>query len=410
LAVNTYHNSMLYFENNDFFQVRLMKKNRGRIINLLDLLDKKSFFLFGPRATGKSTLIRTQLAPLGAVVIDLLGLRTFREFLARPEQLEEYVDAHMSTERPIVVIDEIQKIPELLNEVHRLIEKRNWRFLLTGSSARSLRSKGVNLLAGRAWTAELFPLTQPELGDTNLEKRLRFGTLPAVYDSKYPEEELDAYVATYLKEEILAEGVARNLGAFSDFLKVAGLSQSKVMNMNKLSQELGISQPTVRSYYQILQDTFLGTLLPPWAYSKKRKSIAHAKFYLFDLGVMHAMTATNSLDRNSSQYGDAFESYMICEVRAYISYRRVREQLYFWRSTKGDEVDLIIGKKIAFEFKATKKVQQDDLDGLRTLAEEGLISSFILVSEDKFETVAQGIRRIHWQTFLSELWSDKLLN
>ncbi len=386
-----------------------MKKNRDRIINLPDLLNKKSFFLFGPRATGKSTLIRTQLAPLGAVVIDLLGIRTFREFLSRPEQLEEYVDAQTTAENPIVVIDEIQKIPELLNEVHRLIENRDWRFLLTGSSARSLRSKGVNLLAGRAWTAELFPLTQPELGDANLEKRLRFGTLPAVYDSKYPVEDLDAYVATYLKEEILAEGVARNLGAFSDFLKVAGLTQSKVMNMNKLSQELGISQPTVRSYYQILQDTFLGTLLPPWEYSKKRKSIAHAKFYLFDLGVMHSMTGTNFLDRNSSQYGDAFESYMILEVRAYISYRRIREQLYFWRSTKGDEVDLIVGKKIAFEFKATRKVQKADLDGLKKLAEEGIVSSLLIVSEDKFETIDQGIRRIHWQTFLSQLWSDSLL-
>ena len=386
-----------------------MAKTHQRILNLRELLEKKSFFLFGPRATGKSTLIRRQLQADSTVIIDLLGLRTYREFLAHPEGLEDFVLAHAKIEKPTVVIDEIQKIPELLNEVHRLIEARGWRFLLTGSSARSLKAKGVNLLAGRAWTAELFPLCHPEIGDLDLDKRLRFGTLPAVYNSNYPDEDLDAYVSTYLKEEILSEGLARNLVAFSDFLKVAGLSQSKVMNMNKLARDLGISQPTVRSYYQILQDTFIGTMLPPLDLSKKRKAITHAKFFMFDMGVVHAMTETRSLDRNSTLYGDAFESYLISEVKAYVSYRRTKDQLYFWRTTSGDEVDLVVGKKAAFEFKATTKIQTSDVDGLRRLGEEQIIPFLAVVSQDKFETVNHGIRRMHWQTFLADLWADKLI-
>lgn len=386
-----------------------MKKNRQRILQLPDLLEKKSFFLFGPRATGKSTLIRKQLTSDETVVIDLLAMRVYREFLTRPEQLEEYVRSYYKGDRPTVVIDEIQKIPELLNEVHRLIEAHDWRFLLTGSSARSLKAKGVNLLAGRAWTAELFPLCQPEILDADIERRLRYGTLPAVYDSNYPEEELDAYVSTYLKEEVMSEGLARNLMAFSDFLKIAGLSQSKVINMNKLAKNLGVSQPTVRSYFQILQDTFIGTMLQPWDLSKKRKSISHAKFYMFDLGVVHAMTGTRALDRNSTHFGDAFESYFICEMRAYISYRRLKDQLYFWRTSSDDEVDLIVGKRAAFEFKATDKIQSEDLEGLKKLNEEQIIPSLFVVSQDKFETTTNGIRRLHWQTFLSELWDDKLL-
>ena len=386
-----------------------MKKSRQRILQLPDLLVKKSFFLFGPRATGKSTLIRNQLTSDETVVIDLLAMRVYREFLTRPEQLEDYVRSHVHGDRPTVVIDEIQKIPELLNEVHRLIEAHEWRFLLTGSSARNLKARGVNLLAGRAWTAELFPLCHPEILDADLHRRLRFGTLPAVYDSEYPEEELDAYVSTYLKEEIMSEGLARNLVAFSDFLKIAGLSQSKVINMNKLAKNLGVSQPTVRSYFQILQDTFIGTMLQPWDLSKKRKSISHAKFYMFDLGVVHAMTGTRALDRNSTLFGDAFESYLICEMKAYISYRRLKDPLYFWRTSADDEVDLIVGQRAAFEFKATDKIQRDDLEGLKKLSEEQIIPAMFIVSQDKFETTNNGIRRLHWQTFLSELWDDKLL-
>jgi len=343
------------------------------------------------------------------VVIDLLSVRVYREFLARPEQLEDYVDSHLKNETPTVVIDEIQKIPELLNEVHRLIETRDWRFLMTGSSARALKAKGVNLLAGRAWTAELFPLCHPEILDHDLDKRLRYGTLPAVYDAENPEEELDAYVSTYLKEEIMSGGLARNLVAFSDFLKIAGLSRSKVINFNKLAKNLGVSQPTVRSYFQILQDTFMGTMVPPWGLSKKRKSISHAKFYMFDAGVVHAMTGTRTLDRNSPLFGDAFENYLICEVKAYISYRRLKEPLFFWRTVSDDEVDLIVGNKAAFEFKATDKVQPDDLDGLKKLAEEQIIPSLFIVSQDKFEITTNGIRRMHWQSFLAELWSDQLL-
>src|SRR5579872_3505309 len=236
----------------------------NRQLNLPDLLQKKSFFLLGPRATGKSYLIETQLAGQ-AVILDLLRSGLYLRLSASPWELENLIDAGLSAKKhKIIVIDEIQKIPGLLDEVHRLIEKRKFRFLLTGSSARKLKHGHANLLAGRAWTANLYPLSFSEIPHFDLEHYLRFGGLPAIYGSSDPVEELHAYVQTYLYEEIQAESLVRKLPQFSRFLTVSALANGQMLNFAQIASDCGVPASTVREYYSILQDTLIGFMLTPW--------------------------------------------------------------------------------------------------------------------------------------------------
>lgn len=376
-----------------------------RILNLENLLKKKSFFLFGPRATGKSTLVKAQLAD-SADIIDLLDSRLFLRLSRTPHLLEEIIDALNSD---IVVIDEIQRIPELLNEVHRLIEGRKIRFLLTGSSARKLKRGQANLLAGRVWESNLFPLTWKEIPEFNLERYLRYGGLPAVYLSEYPEEELDAYVNTYLKEEIMAEGLIRNLPPFARFLKSISLANGEVINFTKLGNDCQVAASTVREYLSLLEDTLVGFLLPAWVESKKRKAIKSGKFFFFDPGVTHALSGTQTLDRNSNLYGKSFEQFIGMELRAYLSYQRLKLPMSYWRSTHGHEVDFLIGEKIAIEVKSSRHITAEDYKGLNTLAQEGVFSAFYLVSQDTVATSKNNIHSIYWKNFLDKLWQGQLL-
>jgi predicted AAA+ superfamily ATPase len=378
-----------------------------RYLNLPQLLEKKSFFLFGPRATGKTFLIREQLADQ-ALVIDLLRSDLYLRLSGSPSDLEALIVAHGPCS--VVVIDEVQKAPQLLDEVHRLIESRGLKFLLTGSSARKLRRGQANLLAGRAWQANLFPLTWMELKEPRfaLDRYLRYGGLPTVYLSQDPQEELHAYVNTYLYEEIQAEGLVRRLPQFARFLQVAALSSGQVLNFASIGSDAQTPPSTVREYYYLLEDTLLGFMLPPWTKSRKRKAIATAKFYLFDTGVMHTLAGTESLDRNSDLYGRSFEHWLAMELRAALSYRRENKALSYWRSTHQQEVDFIIGNEAAIEVKASKRVSERDGQGLRALKEEGTIKRFYLVSQDPVELVKEGIQRVHWRTFLSRLWQGEL--
>ncbi|HXG20593.1 MAG TPA: ATP-binding protein [Methylomirabilota bacterium] len=379
----------------------------ARYLNLPQLLEKKSFFLFGPRATGKTFLIREQLADR-AFVIDLLRSDLYLRLSGSPADLEALIAAHGSC--PVVVIDEVQKVPPLLDEVHRLIENRGVKFLLTGSSARKLRRGQANLLAGRAWQANLFPLTWIELKEQPfaLDRYLRYGGLPTVYLSQDPQEELHAYVNTYLYEEIQAEGLVRRLPQFARFLQVAALSSGQMLNFASIGNDAQVSPSTVREYYYLLEDTLLGFMLPPWTKSRKRKAIATAKFYLFDTGVTHTLAGTDALDRNSDLYGRSFEHWLAMELRAALSYHRVHKELSYWRSTHHHEVDFIIGDEVAVEVKASQRVSDRDGHGLRALKEEGTIKRFYLVSQDPVEMVKEGIQRVHWQTFLSRLWQGEL--
>ena len=373
----------------------------SRFLDLSQLLEKKSFFLLGPRSTGKSYWIRKTLSDQ-AMIIDLLGVDYFLRLSANPGELGAMVQQQ---KKKWIVIDEIQKIPELLNEVHRLIESKGYRFLLTGSSARSLKKQNVNLLGGRAWTAHFFPLTWKELPEFNLEKYLRFGGLPQVVASEHPEEELQAYVQNYIQEEIRMEGWVRKLPPFARFLKYAALTSSELINFSNVASDAQVPPSTVREYYSILEDTLIGYQLPPWTRSKKRKAIQTSKFYIFDIGVTHALNGTQTLDRNSDLYGKSFEQLIISETRAYVDYHRTREELHFWRSTNNQEVDLIIGDHTAIECKATPKVSPRDMNGLLALAEEKKWKNLILVSQDKIEKKAHGIQCIYWKTYLENLWN-----
>jgi predicted AAA+ superfamily ATPase len=376
-----------------------------RQLQIAPLLAKKSFFLFGPRSTGKTTLIRQQLAGK-AFIIDLLNSRYFLRLSSAPHELESMIAA---TPADIIVIDEIQRIPELLNEIHRLIESRNLTFLLTGSSARKLRRGRANLLAGRVWNAGMFPLIYREIPGFDLNRYLRYGGVPAVYLSEYPEEELDAYVNTYLKEEIMAEGLIRRLPPFSRFLKTISLANSEMINFTKLANDCQVPPSTVTEYIGLLEDTLVGFLLPAWTESKKRKAIKTGKFYFFDPGITHMLAGTEALDRNSNLYGKSFEQFICMELRAYLSYRRKKLPLTYWRSKSGHEVDFLIGTRTAIEVKASRKISRNDLKGLNYLKEEGVFKNLILVSQDPISTLTDGILTVPWQKFLSDLWEDKFV-
>ena len=375
-----------------------------RILNLPNLLSRKSFFLFGPRATGKSTLIKQQLSA-SATVIDLLDSRLYLRLLNSPHDLESII--HSDNKSGIVVIDEIQRVPELLNEVHRLIENKKLTFLLTGSSARKLRRGKANLLAGRVWEARLFPLTWKEIPDFNLERFLRYGGLPPVYLSKYPDEELGAYVNTYLKEEIMAEGLIRKLPPFSRFLHAAALLNGEMINFSKLADDCQVPPSTVTEYVGLLEDTLVGFLLPAWTESTKRKAISTGKFYFFDPGITHTLAGTQTLDRNSNLYGKSFEQFIGMEIRAYLSYKRRKLQFSYWRSTHGYEVDFLVGRETAVEVKASQKISQRDFKGLKALEEEKIFKNYILVSQDPINTRDNNFQALYWKKFLDNLWAGK---
>ena len=375
-----------------------------RLLNLTDLLTRKSFFLFGPRATGKSTLIKRQLSET-ATVIDLLDSRLYLRLLGSPHDLESIIDSGNKTD--IVVIDEIQRIPELLNEVHRLIEDKKITFLLTGSSARKLRRGKANLLAGRVWESRMFPLIRNEITEFNLDRFLQYGGLPAVYLSNYPDEELDAYVNTYLKEEIMAEGLIRKLPPFSRFLRSIAMANGEMINFTKLANDCQVPPSTVTEYVGLLEDTLVGFLLPAWMESRKRKAVRTAKFYFFDPGVTHMLAGTQALDRNSNLYGKSFEQFIWMEIRAYLSYRRKKKELTYWRSTHGYEVDFLIGRETAIEVKASQKVSDRDIKGLRALEEENIFKNYIIVSQDPINTLNDNFQALYWEKFLDDLWADK---
>ena len=379
-----------------------MKRN----LNLLKLLTKQSHFLFGPRGVGKSYLIRKNLLGNDQIsYIDLLNSKNYLRLNSQPSALESYAS------KKIIVIDEVQRIPELLNEVHRLIEEKKKIFLLTGSSARSLKRGGANLLAGRALRADLFPFTYHELSQESafdLNKYLITGGLPMSYLSSHPWDYLYNYLDTYLKEEIQAEALVRNLANYHRFLESAANYNTQILNFTKIANDAQLSPNTVRDYYGILEDTLIGYLLPAWTKSKKRKALQTAKFYFFDLGIVHAIREVEHLEPQSDLYGRAFEHFIINEIRAYLSYKGIRKKMFYWQSTSQYEVDLIIGDIIAIEIKSSNKViPKQDYKGLRAIAEEKKWKHLLVVSRDEVEQQQYGIQSINWMTFLNNLWTGK---
>ncbi len=375
-----------------------------RILDLPKLLEKKSHFLFGPRATGKTTLIENALPD--AQVVDLLHAQTHLRLVRNPSLLEESI----TDATRIVVIDEVQKLPAILDEVQRLIQKKKIRFLLTGSSARKLRHGGANLLAGRARDARLFPLTSREIHGFDLLRLLNHGGLPDIYDSDEPDEDMASYVSTYLQEEIKAEAVTRNVGAFAEFLDVIALANGQEVNYEGFASDLQVSTGTLRNYLQILEDTLIGFRVPGYVKTKKRKATSRAKHYLFDLGVTRFLARTGNIQERSKAFGDAFEHFLILEIRAYLSYARKRVEMRYWRSTSKFEVDLLLGDEVAIEIKSTQQITDKHLKGLRALKEEGLLRRYIAVSSDAAERrTSDGIEILPWEAFLDSLWSHRIV-
>ncbi len=373
-----------------------------RKLNLNQLLKKKSFFLFGPRGTGKTTLIDQTLPSVK--VYDLLDSSTYRRLLKQPELLEEE-----NPKKALLVIDEIQKLPLLLDTAHRLIQKKGCRFLFTGSSARKLKRRSVNLLAGRAWQAELFPLSYSEIPQFHLLKYLNRGGLPSIYDSAHYQEELRAYVSLYLREEIKHEALTRNIQAFAEFLDLMALFNGQEINYESFSRDLSISPNTLRNYMEILNDTLLGFFLTGYTKTKKRKAVSRSKFFLFDLGVNNILCHRGLIQKKSELFGMAFEHFIILEMRAFLSYSRKYLNMNYWRSASQKEVDLIAGHT-AIEIKATELARDKHLKGLRALKEEGLLKNYILVSLDATErTTKDNIQILPWENFLKKLWTGKIV-
>ena len=371
-------------------------------------MEQKSFFLFGPRSTGKTSLIKHQLKD-NVLYIDLLYSDYYTLLSTKPSALEEIIDADQKHSK-LVAIDEIQRIPELLNEVHRLIESRKIKFLMTGSSVRKLRKAGVNLLAGRAWRADIFPLTYDEIPNFDLSKFLLYGSLPQVILNNNASEELTAYVNTYLQEEIYMEALVRKVLAFNRFLQIAAICSGKMLNFANIANDMGVSATTVREYYQILEDMLLGFFVPAFTKTIKRKAISTAKFYIFDLGVKNKLARINSLDPQSDLYGQAFEHFIAMELRAYLSYSRMDMDLKYWQSKSGQEVDFIIGSEIAIEIKSTDKPSEKHMKGLKALQSEDVCKQYYLVCDTKIARRHDEIQIINWRDFLTKLWSDQVVS
>ncbi len=368
----------------------------------------ETFFLWGPRQTGKSTLLRA--AYPDAVWVDLLKADEFRRYVERPERLRQELEQRGGT--PFVVVDEVQKVPALLDEIHWLHENRCIRFALCGSSARKVRRGQANLLGGRAIRFHLHGLTSGELGsDWDMVRMLNHGTLPRIYLADRPDRLLRAYVGDYLKEEIAAEGLVRRLPVFSAFLDVAALSDTELVNYSTIARDCGVSSQTIRSYFDVLVDTQLGRWLPAWRKRPKRRTIASPKFYFSDVGVVNVLARRSRLEPGSALFGKAFESWCHHELSAYNEYSETFAELFHWRLSTGTEVDFVVGPmEVAIEAKATRKVTTDHLKGLRQLVVDypGVRRRLVVSLEDRPRRTGDGIEILPAAGFSRELWSGEL--
>lgn len=373
---------------------------------------KETFFLWGPRQTGKSTLLR-QTYP-DAIWIDLLKSEEYRRYLQRPELLRQeltVLPAAALRDRQ-VVIDEVQKVPGLLDEVHWLHENRRARFALCGSSARKVRHGHANLLGGRAIRYELHGLTARELGaEFNLDRALNHGYLPRIYTSERPARLLSAYVADYLKEEIAAEGLVRNLPVFSEFLNIAALSDGDLVNFSNIARDCAVSSHTVKSYFEILQDTLLGRWLPAYVKRPKRRVIRAPKFYFSDVGVVNELARRRAVERGGELYGKAFENWIHHELSAHSAYAERPSRLAYWRTASGIEVDFVVDDlAVAIEAKASARIDADHLRGLRALAvdQPRVARRVVVCLESKRRVTDDGIEILPADAFIDALTRGEL--
>ena len=372
------------------------------------LARSESCFFWGARQTGKSTLLRDRFNP--PFHYDLLLSNQYARLLNSPFLLREEIVAsglNGDNQKDPVIIDEVQKVPDLLDEVHWLIENRGLRFILCGSSARKLKRGHANLLGGRAVRYELFPLVYHEIPDFDLSNALNRGLIPRMYDSSHSRRFLQSYASDYLKEEIAAEALTRNVPAFSRFLDNAALSNGEVLNYQNIASECGISAPTVKEYFQILEDTLIGSFLPAFRKRVKRRVIGSPKFYFFDVGLAGYLSKRSTVHIGSAEFGKAFEHFIHMELRAHSSYSELNYPLSYWRTSSGYEVDFVLNDgEIAIEVKSSEQVNYRHLKGLRAFREEHTPRRTIVVSRDSSPRMTEdGIEILPWRIFLEQLWT-----
>jgi len=382
-----------------------------RALDLANATQKKSIFLFGPRQTGKSSLITNTFDLSPNTTFNLLDSALYLALSANPSLMRQRLAA-ADIRNGLVIIDEVQKLPVLLDEAHLLIEQYGLRFLMTGSNARKLRHGGVNLLGGRAREIYLHPLTYGELGEQHfsLIRALNRGLIPSVYFSDDPRADLRSYAGTYLDLEIASEAKIRNISAFSRFLQVAATSNGQIINQTTIASDAKVPRKTVNDYFEILVDTLVGSYLPAWTKSVKRKAFETAKFYFFDTGIARALREATPIKEKSPDFGEAFEQYIFHELKTYIDYRCPGTPLAYWRTTSGFEVDFILGDEVAIEVKAKQDVGGRDLKGLLALAAEQKLRRYLVVSlEDQARRVGE-VEILPWRQFLGLLWDGALLS
>ena len=367
----------------------------------INLPSNRSAFLWGPRKVGKSFWLRQQFG--GDILIDLLKTDVYAEYIARPALLRERFSDTMRR----IIIDEVQMIPAILNEVHWLIANKNLSFILTGSSPRKLKRNHANLLGGRAWRYTMTPLCFPEIKDFDIEQAMISGLLPPHLLSTDPIQDLRAYVADYLKEEIIAEAVVQNIPAFSEFLRVAALTSSELLNYTHVARETGVSAKVIKNYFQILEDTLLGFRLFPWRKKQTRRLIATEKFYLFDIGLTNYL-ARRQPKMGTPEFGKSFEQFILLELIAYRAYKNPELPICYWRTSSGQEVDFILGDMVlAVEVKSSKRVHQTDTKSLQLLCSEQSVRKAVIISFENEKKNLGNIECLPWQLFLQRLWQDE---
>ena len=376
----------------------------ARILRFADA-EGDSLFLWGARQVGKSTLVK-ELFPK-ARIYDLLKSDEFERLSRRPALLREELDGAAAD--AVVIIDEVQKVPQLLDEIHWLIENRHIRFILCGSSARKLKRVGTNLLGGRALTYTLHPLVSAEIPDFDLNRAVNNGMIPRHYMIQNPRKRLQSYIGTYLKEEIQDEAVVRQLASFNRFLEIAAQTDGEIVNYTNIASDCGVSATTVKEYFQILQQTLIGYMVPSFKKSKKRRAVVAPRFYYFDIGIVNYLLNRHALNPGTADYGHAFEHLVIQEIIAWLSYNDCDNALAYWRTDGGYEVDAVLGEaKVAIEIKSTDEVQSRHTKGLKAFLEEFPDARPIIVSRDRAPRILNGIEVIPVLDFLKMLWNGEI--
>jgi uncharacterized protein len=368
--------------------------------------ENESLFLWGARQTGKSTLLK-KLYP-DALWFDLLLADVYQRLVNNPTLIRETVLAN--PEKSIVIIDEIQRIPEILNEIHWLITNTKTQFIMSGSSARKILRSEANLLGGRALRYELFPLISQEIPDFDLIKALNNGLLPRHYLATNPKKMISAYVGNYLRDEIIGEAKIRNATVFSQFLEAAAFSNGEMVNYTNIAAECGVSAPTIKEYFQILQDTLIGRFVPAYQKKPKRRVITAPKFYFFDVGIVNFLLKRGKIEMGTEVFGNAFEHFIYKEIYAHSSYSGLDYEISYWRTASQIEIDFVLGKnEVAIEVKASNTINSRHLKGLKAFMEEYKVNHALLICNENLPRKQGDIWILPWRVFLEKLWGGELI-